>query len=216
MSWPVRILRSSIGKKISMAATGFLLTLFLLVHLAGNATIFLGREAFLSYADHLHALGAFLVVAEAALVLVFLIHIVLAVLLTIENFSSRPSRYAVNKSEGGRSPGSRTMPYTGAWIFVFLIVHKMNFSWSASGAPIADTVRDVLTAPGYAVFYMLSMVAVALHVSHGFWSMFQTLGINHPKYNPFLRFCALAVSVTAGTVFFLIPAMALFYGHFLL
>ena len=208
-----QLLKSSIGKKIVMAASGAILTLFLLGHLAGISTLFVGREVFNSYAEHLHSLGFLLHLFEAGLLIVFLIHITFGLLLYIENLRARPIRYALTKSNGGRTMGSRSMPYTGLMVLAFLIVHLNNFQGSDS-VPASSAVQAVLSQPGFAVFYGLAILALALHLSHGWWSMFQTLGLNDIPYDQKLRTGALAFSLVIGTIFLLIPALALFLDNF--
>lgn len=216
MGWLSQTIKSSIGKKAIMALTGALLGLFILVHLAGNATTFWGKDAFNAYAYHLHSLGFVIPIFETVLLLLFLTHVATAVLLYVENFKARPSRYAVNKSAGGRSWGSRTMPYTGLFILFFLVVHLMNFHFTDKTEPIAELVKRILGKPEYSAFYIVSMLILAFHVSHGFWSMFQSLGLDHPKYTPFFKGGALTLSIIIGTVFGLIPFLALFYPGFLI
>ena len=108
------------------------------------------------------------------------------------------------------------MPYTGIIIFVFILVHLSNFHLTDRSKPVADLVRDLLSMPGLAFFYIFSLVALALHLSHGAWSMFQSLGLHHKKYNPLLRKGALFFSILVGTVFILIPLLALMSRGFLL
>ena len=208
--------RSSVGKKSIMAASGLLLTLFICTHLLGNSISFLGREAFNSYAERLHSLGVLIYLFELGLLTLFLIHILTGVILYFENLGARPSRYSVDTSEGGRSWGSRTMPYTGAIILVFIIVHLMNFHFTDKSVLIADLVRELLSRPGLAFFYIFSLVALALHLSHGFWSLFQSIGFNHEKYNQLLLKGALTFSILMGIVFTLIPVLALVSRSFLL
>jgi succinate dehydrogenase / fumarate reductase cytochrome b subunit len=208
--------RSSVGKKGIMAASGLLLCFFILTHLLGNSTSFLGREAFNAYAARLHSYDTLLKFFEIGLLALFLIHIITGLTLYLENLRARPSRYAFNTSEGGRSPGSRTMPYTGAVVLIFIIVHLMNFHFIDKSIPIADLVRKLLSKPALAFFYIFSLVALALHLSHGFWSLFQSIGFNHDKYNRLLLKGALVLSIFIGTVFILIPVMALVSRSFLL
>ena len=215
MNWLTDTFKSSIGKKALMAITGPLLGLFILVHLAGNITSFWGRKVFVQYAEHLHSLGSLLVMFEVLLVLVFLLHVALAAILYIENLQSRPQRYAVNQSSGGQTWGSKTMPYTGILIFIFLIVHLIHFKANNEPTPSADIIRNILSQSGYAAFYVVSVLALALHVSHGFWSMFQSLGWDHPKYTSVIKACALILSVLIGTLFTSIPLLTLFYPGFL-
>jgi succinate dehydrogenase / fumarate reductase cytochrome b subunit len=208
--------RSSVGKKSIMAASGLLLSLFLLTHMLGNSVSFLGRDAFNTYAERLHSLGILVYIFEIGLLTLFLIHIITGIILYLENLQARPSRYSVNSSEGGRSWGSRTMPYTGAIILVFIIVHLRNFHFTDKSVPVADLVRELLSSPSLAFFYIFSLVALALHLSHGFWSLFQSIGFNHEKYNPLLLKGALVFSILMGTVFILIPVLTLVSRSFLL
>jgi succinate dehydrogenase / fumarate reductase cytochrome b subunit len=208
--------RSSVGKKSIMAASGLLLSLFLLTHMLGNSVSFLGRDAFNTYAERLHSLGNLVYIFEIGLLTLFLIHIITGIILYLENLQARPSRYSVNTSEGGRSWGSRTMPYTGAIILVFIIVHLMNFHFTDKSVPVADLVRKLLSSPSLAFFYIFSLVALALHLSHGFWSLFQSIGFNHEKYNPLLMKGALVFSILLGAVFILIPVLTLVSRSFLL
>jgi succinate dehydrogenase / fumarate reductase cytochrome b subunit len=206
---------SSVGKKTVMATSGVLLSVFLLIHLAGNSTMFFGRDTFNSYAEHLHGLGFLLRLFEAGLLTVFLLHILLGLLLYIENLRARPVRYIVTKSRGGRTPGSRTMPYTGLLVLVFLLVHLNNFQ-TIDGVPPSNAVKAVLSQPGYTNFYWLAILSLALHISHGWWSMFQSLGLNNKSYDRLLRIGALIFSIVTGTIFILIPTLALFFSGFLL
>jgi len=208
--------RSSVGKKSIMAASGLLLSIFLLIHLIGNSVTFLGREAFNAYAERLHSLGGLIYFFEIGLLALFLLHIFTGVILYLENLSARPSRYSVNTSEGGQSWGSRTMPYTGVIILVFIFVHLLNFHFTDKSVPIADLVRNLLSRPGLAFFYIFSLVALALHLSHGFWSLFQSIGFNHDKYNALILKGALVFSILVGIIFILIPVLALVSRSFLL
>jgi len=212
----VSLYRSSIGKKSIMAASGLLLSLFLLAHLIGNSTSFLGREAFNAYAEKLHSMGALVPVFEFCLLALFLIHIFTGIILYLENLQARPARYSVSTSEGGRSWGSRTMPYTGVIILVFIVVHLMNFHFTDKSVAVADMVRKLLSRPALALFYIISLLAVAVHLSHGAWSLFQSIGLNHDKYNGLLLKGALAFSILVGAVFILIPIMAIVSRGFLL
>lgn len=208
--------RSSVGKKSIMAASGLLLSLFLLTHMLGNSTSFLGREAFNTYAEKLHSFGVLVDIFSLVLLALFLIHIITGVILYLENLQARPARYSVNSSEGGRSWGSRTMPYSGVIILIFIVVHLLNFHFTDKSIPVADLVRELLSRPGLALFYIFSLLCVALHVSHGVWSLFQSMGFNHEKYNRILMNGAVAFSIVVGLVFILIPFLTLVSRSFLL
>jgi succinate dehydrogenase / fumarate reductase, cytochrome b subunit len=211
-----RTFSSSIGKKMLMAASGSFLGLFIIVHLIGNSTSFLGRKVFLSYAHHLHSLGFLIPIFELTMLTVFSFHIVLALLLLLENRKARPQQYAVVNSRGGRSLGSKTMIYTGAIILVFVVVHLLNFHFISRELPIADVVRNTLRQPGYAIFYIIGVIALGLHISHGFWSLFQSFGVEHPKYTSSLDRKAVISGLVVGLVFALIPILALLVPGFLL
>ena len=204
-----RALRSSVGQKVLMAISGTMLSLFLLVHGAGNSTLFLGRDSFLSYAEKLHSLGVLVSLFEISLLAVFLLHVAVGIALFLQNNAARPVRYQVDKSAGGRTPGSRTMPYTGVVILIFIVVHLLNFHFTDHSIPIADIVKNVLSQPLTALFYMAAMAVLGLHISHGFWSLLQTFGINHPKYNSALRNAALALALLLAALFILIPLFTL-------
>lgn len=216
MSWITRTLTSSIGKKMLMAISGAFLVLFILIHLIGNSTSLLGRAAFLSYAAHLHSLGQLVTLFEILLLGIFCTHVTLALLLFLENLRARPQRYAMVTSRGGRSPGSRTMIYSGTVILVFLVVHLLNFHFTSHATPIADIVRATLSNPAIAIFYIIGVLALGLHISHGFWSLFQSLGLEHPKYTGGLEKKSVALGFGVGLLFALIPVLALLLPGFLL
>lgn len=209
MAWLTRTLTTSIGKKGIMAASGLLLGLFVVVHLAGNSTAFFGRAAFLAYAGHLHALGFLIPVFETLLLATFTCHVILAGLLFFDNRQARPSRYAVKTTAGGSTLASRSMIYTGIIVLLFIVVHLANFHFSKTSLPIADLVADILQHPPVAVFYITAVLALALHISHGFWSLFQSLGLEHPKYSPMLKKGAFLLAILTGSIFSLITLAAL-------
>lgn len=212
--WVCDYVSSSLGKKSLMALSGFFLAFFLLVHLAGNSTTFWGRDAFNSYAAHLHSLGIVIHLFEVVLLLFFLIHVITGVTLYIEDLKARPERYSVSKKKG-RNLATRLMPYTGLLTFIFLLVHLSNFRLVEGRMPVADMVRQLLSRPGFALFYMISLVGVGFHICHGLWSMLQSLGINHPKYNTLLEKGAVTVATLVASIFSLIPLLAVLVDGFL-
>jgi succinate dehydrogenase / fumarate reductase cytochrome b subunit len=184
--WFVRFLTSSIGKKFLMATTGLLLFLFLCSHVAGNATIFMSSAVFQSYADELHSHPLIVLLFSLSLLVVLLAHIIVGLYLFYENRQVSNSRYAVTTRVVKNSFASATMPYTGLFILVFLFVHIFGFTFSPKDIPISVTVKDLLSNFFYALFYILAFIALTIHLSHGFWSMLQTFGANHPRYNPLI------------------------------
>lgn len=206
MNWITATLGSSIGKKLMMAITGLSFCGFLATHLAGNLTIYGGKEAFNSYAEHLHALGPLVRVFELGLLIFALVHVLSGLFLFLGNFKARPVRYAVNKSAGGRTLGSATMPYTGVILLAFIVFHLMNFHFvDKTDTTIFNIVAEAFSKPGYVAIYIVAMVVAAIHVSHGFWSAFQTVGANHPKYMPLIRTLGIAFAVVVGIGFGFLP-----------
>ncbi len=207
MNWLVKTFTSSIGKKQVMAVTGLLFCLFVTVHMMGNLTIYAGKDSFLSYVDHLHSFESLVTVAEFGLILLAVLHIGMGLFLFLENRRARPAPYAVKKSAGGQTIGSWTAPYTGVLILVFVIVHLIKFRFVDK-----MTIDDFLILSKtfadfgfWTLFYIAGVIVVAIHVSHGFWSGFQTLGLSHPKYMPLVERLAIIFSLIIGIGFASIP-----------
>jgi succinate dehydrogenase / fumarate reductase cytochrome b subunit len=206
MNWIVATLGTSVGKKLMMALTGLSFLAFLAAHLAGNLTIYGGADAFNSYASHLHSLGVLLTVAEFGLLAMALVHVITGLWLAWQNWRARPVRYALKRRAGGRTVGSATMPYTGVLILLFVIFHLMNFHFvDKSHTTIFQIVSTAFSRPAYVLLYVAAMVVVALHVSHGLWSAFQTLGANHPKYMPMVMGASVAFAAIVGLGFGFLP-----------
>lgn len=206
MNWFTSSFGSSIGKKLLMALTGLCFVLFLVVHLAGNLTLYGGGDLFNSYAEHLHSLGFLINISEFGLLFFALIHIITGTVLFLENLKARPVRYAVNKTGGGRTIGSFSMPYTGLFMLFFIITHLLNFHFvDKTNTTIYDIVTNAFSNPLYVMFYVASMVVVAIHISHGFWSLFQTIGFEHPKYTPLITGLSTVLSIVFGVGFGFIP-----------
>ncbi|MBT8366506.1 MAG: succinate dehydrogenase cytochrome b subunit [Deltaproteobacteria bacterium] len=206
MNWYLFILGSSVGKKILMAVTGLGLIGFLAVHLLGNLMAFAGAEAFNGYAAKLHSLQPYLSVFNIGLAILALVHIVVGIFLFLENLKARPTRYKVYQNPGGRTIGSNTMPYTGILILVFVIFHLFKFTFvDKSVTPIYQQMAATFANPWWVLFYVVAMVIVAVHISHGFWSLFQTFGINHPHYMPLIMKLGLVVTLIFGIGFGILP-----------
>jgi len=188
MNWLANTLLSSIGKKLMMAITGLCFCGFLTGHLAGNLTIYMGKDAFNSYAEHLHSFGPIITLVELGLLFLALVHILTGTTLFYQNFKARPVRYSVNKRAGGRTIGSATMPYTGFILLIFIVLHLINFHFiDKTDTTIYQIVHSTFANFTYVVIYVFAMIVAAIHISHGLWSAFQTLGANHIKYMPFIR-----------------------------
>jgi succinate dehydrogenase / fumarate reductase cytochrome b subunit len=206
MNWMMQTLGSSIGKKLMMALSGLCFCAFLCAHLAGNLFIYGGKDSFNAYATHLHSLGPLLTVAEFGLLFLALVHVISGLVLFYQNFSARPQRYQVNASAGGRTIGSATMPYTGLVLLAFVLFHLFQFHFvDKTTRTIFEIVSTAFRNPLTVGCYVLVMIVAAIHVSHGFWSAFQTLGANHPKYMPAIRLLSILFSLIVGVGFGFIP-----------
>ena len=206
MSWLIQIFSASIGKKLLMAVTGLCFIGFLAAHLAGNLTIYAGSTAFNTYAEKLHSLGPILIIFELGLLVFALIHVITGITLFVQNLRARSVPYQKDQAAGGRTWSSVTMPYTGLVILGFVIFHLINFSFvDKTDRTIFEIVRSAFANPVYMIIYVLVMIIVALHVRHGFWSAFQTLGANHPKYMPALMILSVIVGLIIGLGFGLLP-----------
>jgi succinate dehydrogenase / fumarate reductase, cytochrome b subunit len=197
MNWFTAALGSSVGKKVLMALTGIAFVGFLAAHLAGNLTLIAGKEAFNGYAERLRSLGPILHLFRAGLIAFALVHIITGLTLFLQNRKARPVAYRMDTSAGGRTISSRTMPYTGLIILAFLVFHLFHFTWTDKGTlTIFDLVAASFQHPGFILLYIAAMIVAALHVRHGFWSAFQSIGANHPKTMP----AVMALSWAAGAV----------------
>ncbi|MDG1490692.1 MAG: succinate dehydrogenase cytochrome b subunit [Planctomycetota bacterium] len=206
----IRFLSSSIGRKYVMAVTGLSLTLFLLVHMAGNLTLYAGNDAFNEYADLLES-NPLLPLAEAGLLVLFVVHILFAVLLTGRNKTSRSEKYQSSLGMGAKTVASTTMWITGPVLLVFLVIHIWDFRISKElldEYDLAQMVVDRLRHPVGFVIYTASIGMVGLHMWHAFQSAFQTLGVAHPRYRALIQntgrlITALLVAGFGGIPFYL-------------
>ena len=206
MNWLTAALGSSVGKKLMMALTGLAFTGFLAGHLAGNLTIYGGKAAFNGYAEKLHALGPLLKVFELGLITLAVVHILTGLWLFLQNRKARPVRYTLDTSSGGRTLSSRTMPYTGLIILAFVVFHLTNFTFAdKTKTTIFDIVSAAFASPIHVGIYVAAMIVVGVHVRHGFWSAFQSLGANHPKFMPALSALSVAAGLLVGFGFGLLP-----------
>jgi succinate dehydrogenase / fumarate reductase cytochrome b subunit len=189
-----------------MAITGLCLIGFLAIHLLGNMMAFAGADAFNGYAAKLHSLQPYLSVFNIGLAALGLVHIAIGTILFFENRKARPARYKVYQNPGGRTIGSNTMPYTGLLILIFVTFHLLKFTFvDKSVTPIYQQMATTFANPLWVLVYVVAMVIVAVHISHGFWSLFQTFGINHPRYMPLIMELGLVVTLVFGIGFGILP-----------
>ena len=209
------VILSSIIRKQIVALTGLLLCGFVTLHLIGNLLMFLGHRAFNLYAHQLTS-TPLIYGAEVLLALIFLTHLIFAIKLNIENLFARgDTNYFIKQKTGrGATLASSTMPYTGLIILIFVILHIKalkfgNVYWiTYDGMEVRDLFRTCLeyfSHPLAVIWYVFSMAVVSMHLYHGFWSLFQSLGCHHPKYTPILQKCSQVYAIVIGIGFSTLP-----------
>ncbi len=192
----LRFYHSSIGKKLIVAVTGAGLMAFLIGHLLGNLLVFSGPDAINGYAKKLHDLGPLLYVARGGLLVMVVLHIVATVQLVRINRAARPQKYAIDTVRQA-SKSSRIMIWSGLTILAFVIYHLAHFTWAlgneyrnpanlrywtASGIHnVYQMVVDGFRVWYVSLFYIIAMFLLCSHLSHGFSSVFQTLGLATPR-----------------------------------
>jgi len=175
-NWFLRVISSSIGKKLIMAITGLCFCFFLILHIIDNLIIYKGKEAFDAYVKTLHSFPLFIAFIEIGLIIFALLHIYFGMVLFYENWKARPIGYQVKKGAGGKTLSSSLMPYTGLYILAFVIVHLINFRFADhTEKSLYDMVSSAFSNPIYVVFYAFSMIVVALHVDMDFGVHFKAL-----------------------------------------
>jgi len=191
-----------------MAASGLVLYGFVVMHMIGNLQVFLGAHAINAYGQFLHGFlhGQGLYLARAVLILAAVLHVWAAVALTLSNLGARAVGYREWQARES-TYASRTMVWSGPLLLAFLIYHLAHFTTGTAHPEFVpgDVYRNVVVGfqnPFASAFYILAMLALGLHMYHGFWSMLQTLGLSHPRWNRVRRGVSalLAFGVVAGNI----------------
>lgn len=213
---PLAIYRTTIGKKLIMAITGLILVGFLIGHMWGNLHTFEGPQALNAYGAFLRTVGEPALTNEQALWMVRIVllvsailHIWAAVSLTRLDWASRPVGYRTKKAVAG-SLAARTMRWSGVLIAVFIVYHILQFTIGTLHPDFrrGDIYYNVTVAfrnPVVTLFYVVVMAFIGLHLWHGVWSTFQTLGLNNRGRNRFWGGVAAVVSVVVALGFITVP-----------
>ncbi len=221
----VALYRSTVGKKVLMAVSGFIWFGFLIGHMAGNLKAFTGQESFNHYAEFLRHMGEPLVpptfllwVARGLLILALGVHVLMAFQTWGRSRSARQAGYR-KEEQLSFSWASRFMRWGGVLILVFIVYHILHMTLGtvhadfrpadASGHYAYHNLVTGLSNPLVAGFYILAMAAICLHLWHGIWSMMQTLGANHPKYRDFRRPIAVGFALVIFLGFISVPISVL-------
>lgn len=208
---------SPVGKKIITGITGLGLTLFVLVHMLGNLTLFAGNKAYNQLAHFIDSWGILLYLIEFSFLAIAIFHAVIGITIRLNTLKARPVGYSQLKSIGTpskQSLSSRSMLITGVVLLVFLIFHLATFKFGAyystviNGVEMRDLsslVMEKFRNPAYAFGYTGVMIMLAVHLRHGIWSAWQSIGALNSKISPVVYAIALILAILIAIGFIVLP-----------
>src|SRR5271154_718229 len=206
---------STVGKKIVMAVTGILMFAFVIGHLLGNLQVFEGPAKLNAYGAFLHSIGEVLWPVRAILLIAVALHIIATVQLALRKKRARPIGYS-RKQAIASSYASRTMYWSGPIVLAFIIFHLLHLTAGIIDPGAAYIEGDVYhnVVAGFqvwwvSVWYIFAICLLGLHLRHGIWSMFQSVGLNHPRYTPLLKNAAIWIAVVIVLGYISIPISVL-------
>ena len=216
---------SSIGKKVIMSVTGLFLMLFLLLHLTINLLLLFGDGEIYNLASHFMSTNLIMKIMEPVLALGFVIHILYASLITLANQKARPVGYKTVNPKGNSSWASRNMYILGGTILVFLVLHIINFFWKLKFGEVTDIAYEgvhmhntyllvsslFISYWWYNLIYITGAILLCLHLTHGFWAAFQTLGWSNDKLRCIFKIIAIIYAFVIGIGFAVIPLFFLIF-----
>jgi len=211
-------LSTSTGTKILIALTGLMLIAFLLFHLAGNLLVFAGEKTFNTYSSVLGGNALFVNTFELVLLAIFLVHIYKTVRNFGANREARPVPYHKKEAAGSpsrKSLGSSTMIVTGSILLLFVVLHLKHFKFGGAHehpGGLYGLEMETFSNPVMVIFYVISLVIIGFHLSHGFWSAFQSLGLTNGRYTPRLVWLSRVLATLIAGSFIIIPIWAFFMG----
>ena len=220
------IFSASIGKKLIMSISGAFLMLFLLIHLIINLLLLFGEEAF-NQGAHFMATNPAIKLIEPLLAVGFIIHIIYASILTLQNQKARPDSYKTVDQSNSSSWASRNMYILGGTVLTFLVIHIINFYWKikfGGGHALEEVIYDgvamhntyILVASlfeiwWYDLIYVIGAIFLGLHLSHGFWSAFQSVGLSNDKCRKGISSFGMLYAILIGFGFSIIPIYFLIF-----
>jgi succinate dehydrogenase / fumarate reductase cytochrome b subunit len=213
MNQAVGFLSSTLGKKILMAVTGIILFGFVVGHMLGNLQIYLGEERLNAYAELLQSNKPFLWAVRGALLFIVAVHIIAAVQVWLRNRAARPVKYKVFRPPAV-DYAARTMVWSGPILALFIVYHLLDFTVGTVNpnfvrGEVYQNVVASFSSPLIAIFYIAANLLLALHLYHGLWSLFQTIGWDHASYGWVRRALAVVFSVLIGAGNISIPLAVL-------
>ena len=208
---------SMVGKKVVMGITGLIGIGFVVLHSLGNLLVFRGPDAINSYSHFLKSTGELLWTLRIVLIVAVILHVIAAVQLTRQSRAARPIGYVKHEAQAATIP-SRTMRWGGALLLVFIVVHILHFTTGTirpAGVFSSEDVYANIVASfrvwWVALFYVIAMIALGLHLFHGAWSSMRSIGVSPPSPRPLHRKLSLAIAVLVWAAFTAIP-VAVFSG----
>jgi succinate dehydrogenase / fumarate reductase cytochrome b subunit len=212
---PITFWQSTNGKKVVMAVTGFIMFAFVIGHMLGNLQMFEAPEHINAYGHFLHNLGEILWIERAGLLLAIALHITASIQLALRSRAARPIGYSRREAINS-SYASRTMYWSGPIVLVFIIFHLLQFTAGYVHPHAQFVAGDVYqnVVSGFQVWwvsawYIFALVLLGLHLSHGLWSMFQSVGLAHPRISPYLKNAARSVAALIVLGYISIPISVL-------
>ncbi|MDP1819072.1 MAG: succinate dehydrogenase cytochrome b subunit [Acidimicrobiales bacterium] len=210
--WPVEFYRSGVGKKWVMAITGLLLMGFVFFHSIGNLKVYLGAEDFNHYGEFLREIlvpilprTIFLWLMRLGLIAAFAFHIHAAWSLTRMNQRANADGYQQSRDWQAATAASRSMRWTGVVVALFVVFHLFDLTWGTANPDYVrgDGYRNLVASfsrTPVAIFYLLANAALVIHLFHGAWSLFQSLGLNNPRWNAWRKHFAIAFAALIGVM----------------
>lgn len=215
-------LGSTVGKKYLMGISGLVWAGFVLAHMAGNLLIFVSHDAYNAY-GHALTSGNIIYIVEAVLILALITHVFTAVSLTIANKSAKPTKYAVAASGKKKvSLASRTMAIQGSLILVFIIMHIATFKFgtyyetTVNGVVMRDLAKlmaETFQSTGYVAWYVVALILLGFHLSHGVGSCFQSLGLMEGTYRNLWKKLSYAYAFIVALGFIAQPLYLFIFAH---
>lgn len=215
---------SPVGKKVLTGITGLGLTAFVLMHVSGNLSYFQSSAAYNTYAHFLMSLGPLLYAVELGLVAFFVVHAVLGIRIFLGKRRARLQGYKSYATKGKPSMqtlSSRSMIVTGILLLLFLVFHLKTFKYGTyyetvvDGVPMRDLARlltETFQSPLYTFGYVAIMLLLGVHLRHGFWSAFQSLGAMNPRLTPFVYGLGVVIALLIAIGFLVLPLWIFFTG----
>jgi succinate dehydrogenase / fumarate reductase cytochrome b subunit len=213
-SQPVGIYATAVGKKYAMALSGIVLMFYVLTHMLGNLRIYISAASLDSYSHWLRRIGdpvmpgqTLLYIIRAVLLAALIVHVHAAYELTRINHRARPDAYRSKRDYVAADFASRTMRWTGVIVLLFVVFHLLDLTWGPANPDFvkADPYHNVIESLQrwpVAIVYIAANLALAVHLYHGAWSLFQSMGWSHPRWNVWRRRFAVAFAavIAAGNI----------------